>query len=627
MPRFVVPEGVLPRFRALAPLVGLALVAVTATVLAKPPVVKPPAPKPATSAKTSASASASAVPTTPPPAPLTADELEGKRHFEIGLKLYGEKVYESALIEFETSYKLSPRASALRNVAQCHRDLTHFAQAHETYARLLAAHGAQLAPKENAAIVKAMKDLEVVTGTVELTVNEPGASVQFDARAIGVTPLDKPFRADVGTHKLRVLKSGFEPIEKDVSTLAQQTQVVSLTLVKENKTGHLTVREESGKEVHVFVDDVDVGPAPWSGDLAPGSHVIEVKGEGIGAPKRTIELAAKGNLEVAIDATPLMGHLRVQTLNKLGEIFVDGKKVNEKPGEWEGDLAPGTYEVSVVAAGYEPYKHLVGVTKGQTVLEAVTLVAKPLPPPPLPPKENPYKGLYAKFNFIGAFPLSGGADLQNNCNGGTGGTCSNGGFDAAVGPKLHVGYSWDFFSAEIVGAFMVDLPHHVDRSYKGNGATVVDKQLIGPTDDVARVETHKFQGFSSFFGPGARVTSKDDAVRFTFGLALGGVYRSLNYQRESLSDTWSPSKATTFAPGMMLDAGLLLGSTPGTKFTLGIMAWFEFTGRVDSEDGGQRSAKTGGTPSADVRLLSPPTSISTGMRFFLGPTIGLQFGR
>ena len=178
----------------------------------------------------------------------------------------------------------------------------------------------------------------------------------------------------------------------------------------------------------------------------------------------------------------------------------------------------------------------------------------------------------------------------------------------------------------MVGAFLVDLPHHVDRTYNGGGVVRLG-QTVGPTDDVPRTETHKFHGLSVFVGPGARVTSKDDAVRFTFGLALGGVYRSLGYQRESLNDTWTPSNVTSVAPAIMLDAGLLLGSTPGTKFTLGVMAWMEFTGRIDSEDGGTRPARTSGTPPVSVGLLSPSTNISTGGRFFIGPTIGLQFGR
>ena len=48
-------------------------------------------------------------------------------------------------------------------------------------------------------------------------------------------------------------------------------------------------------------------------------------------------------------------------------------------------------------------------------------------------------------------------------------------------------------------------------------------------DALARSEKHKFSGYSLFLGGGGRVTSRDDAIRFTFGVALGGVYRSVKY--------------------------------------------------------------------------------------------------
>ena len=354
-----------------------------------------------------------------------------------------------------------------------------------------------------------------------------------------MTPLDKPFRADVGTHKLRVLKSGFEPIEKDVSTLAQQAQTVKLDLVKENKTGHLTVREESGKEVHVFVDD-DVGPAPWSGDLAPGPHVIEVKGEGIGAPKRTIDLAAKGNLEVAIDATPLMGHLRIQTLNKLGEIFLDGKKVGEQPGEWEGDLPPGTYEASVVAAGYGRTSTSSASLRAQTAgFEAGTLVAKPVRR--RRPRRRPsawFKGLYAKFNLMAALPCRGSADIEKNCGGGSVGSCSSGGFDGSVGPKLHVGYSWDFLSVELVGAFLVDLPHNVDR--------IVHQQRRRHAQQDDRLPTTTWRASrrkSSTASPpssGRVGASPARTTRCASPSAWRSAARTPPATSESLNDKWSP---------------------------------------------------------------------------------------
>ncbi|GAC1362008.1 MAG: hypothetical protein NVSMB47_14210 [Polyangiales bacterium] len=472
-------------------------------------------------------------------------------------------------------------------------------------------------------MLKAMKDLEIVTGSIELTLAEPGAAVQVDGRAVGTTPLEKPFRVDPGTHQLKVFKSGFEPVERDVTLVAQQAEKLTVTLVKENKTGHVTLREESGKDVHVFLDDVDVGPAPWSGDLAPGQHTVELKGEGIAAGKRPFDLVAKGTLDVALAALPLLGHVHVVTLGKVGAVFLDGEKVGQ--GEWEGDLPPGSYEVSVVADGYLPYKHLVSVTKGQLIEEAVTMVAKPAPPPPPPPPAPPpvdvFRGLFARFNPILLFAAAGGPALQSTCSDSGVPSCTNGGLDAKVGVKLDVGYQWDAIGLGVVGAFVFDTPHQVDRAYPARGA-IAPGTTVG--DSSGRNEAHHFGGMRAFLGVGPRVTSMDDAVRFTFGAAFGGVYRSLTYRRETLGDSYSPSAVGGFTPAIAIDAGLLLGATPGTKFTVGVLAWMELGGTLHTDDGGLRTGTvTGGT----VKIPTPPQTLASGVQFFIGPTLGLQVGR
>ncbi len=583
---------------------------VASAVFAKPPAA-PPKPK----AKPTGSTTAPPAP--PPPAPMTPEEAEAKRHFEIGLKLYAEKVYDGALIEFDASYKLNPRPSALRNIAQCHRDLKHFALAHDAYEKLLDQHLAQLSQKEKDAIGKALTELRILTGTLDVSVNEAGATIELDGRLVGVTPLAKPFRADIGTHKLRVTKDAFDPFEKDVTTIAKEAQSLTVTLTAQVTTGHVAVREEGGIAVHVFIDDVDEGPAPWAGDLSAGPHVIQLKADGVASQKRTIDVVVKQNADVALAALALRGKLRVQSLGAIGDISIDGKKVGT--GTWEGELAPGTYEVSVVAAGYEPYKHLVVVDKGRTVIEPVTLAEKN----GSGVGGNPFRGLYAKFNLVGVFPLAGGPTLGTTCSESGLGSCSNNGIPFAAGTKLNVGYSWDVFGLELASAFLFDVPYSVDRTF-GSSTSAPPTAGSTITDAVERKETHKFKGWAVFAGPGARITSKDDAVRFTFGLAVGGVYRSFGYERDALGDKWAPSDVTKFAPAMMVDAGLLLGGTPGTKFTLGVMAWAEMTGTVQTEDGGLRNGKFGNVA---VKIASPPQTLADGVHFYLGPTIGLQFGR
>jgi len=48
-----------------------------------------------------------------------------------------------------------------------------------------------------------------------------------------------------------------------------------------------------------------VGRLPWEGDLAPGQHVIDVKGTGLTSDPKTVEVAAKATLDVTLDNKPL----------------------------------------------------------------------------------------------------------------------------------------------------------------------------------------------------------------------------------------------------------------------------------------------------------------------------------
>jgi hypothetical protein len=264
----------------------------------------------------------------------------------------------------------------------------------------------------------------------------------------------------------------------------------------------------------------------------------------------------------------------------------------------------------------------VSVTKGQVVEEDVTLVPVPPPPPKLPPPApvaDPYVGLYANFNAVGLFPLTGQPSLDP-CSP-SGASCSTSGIDMRVGAKLSVGYAWGVFGFELVGAFLYDLQHELDRNVTGKGAAASNINL--DTDDtVSRNETHKLGGWATFFGIGPRITSKDDAVRFTMGSAFGGVYRVSKYSLDVLGGAYTAPNVSSFSPALVVDAGLLLGSTPGTKFTLGVMAWVELSQSKSADAWTPPFPATGA-----VRVQPRSQELVTGAQFFIGPTLGLQFGR
>lgn len=554
----------------------------------------------------------------PPPPPSAATAAEGKRHFDVGLKLYADGAFAEALVEFQASYRLGARPSALKNVAQCHRDLKQYAEAYEAQELMLAAHAAQLKDPEKAAVGRALQELGELTGAVKVAASEGGADVEVDGRPIGATPLPRAKRVKLGAHKIRVTKSGFDPFEREITIASNQSVDVDAKLEPEVSTGHLSVREQQGDEVHVVVDGVDKGPAPWEGDLPPGEHTVETTGLKFAAEKRTITLAKKQRLDVVVDATTTLARVRVSALPASAAIRVDGVLVGT--GVWEAEVAVGAHRVEVSLPGYPNAVRDISLLRGQSMMQEIQLLA-PAAGVALGPE---YRGVYGNLSLFTAFALHNVAHVTAPVGGGT----VDPGKDFGFGTALRIGYHFDVFALELVGAAMVTLR--------------TDHRAITATGD----EDFKFNSFGFFVGAGGRITSRDPTVRFTIGLAPGVAVRHFEVDRDShgntspkpctgpsdpsCGSTTSTSSNSNFhegagyaAPGFLLQGGMLLGNTPGAKLYLGMHAWVDFPPR-DIAVGPDTTAPATG----DGAFSSPVRGYvaASGPQFYFGPVLGIQFG-
>jgi len=440
-----------------------------------------------------APAFAQSIPSPPAGKPSAADEATAKKNFESGLRLYGEGSYAEALIAFEQSYRLGGRPSALKNIAQCHRNLKHFVEAYEAYEQMLARHEAQINAADKKAVQQALDELGVLTATVLVDVSEPDAEIEIDGKSAGRSPMTKPKRvAATGGHTVRVSKPGFTHVEQPFTVDSQQNKKIDVKLEVEKTVGHVVVREQNGREVHVFVDGHDEGPAPWEGDLPAGEHVIEAKSARFSSDARKVVVAQKDRLDLALDALALQGRLRITTVPANATIAVDGNTVGT--GSWEGELPEGTHRVEVSLPGQTPQTREIALGRGQVVVQEIPVVSA------IAMSNQPvYEGMYVRFSIFGQIGLG---NIPNDSIAGK--TNDDGSFDGAAGAKLHVGRSFGFWGVEGVGAFMLE---HRERAYRAPRDNFGDLGFRDQSDAA-----------NAFFGAGPRVTSKDDSVRFTFGI-------------------------------------------------------------------------------------------------------------
>lgn len=535
------------------------------------------------------------------PAPSAADVASAKRLFAQGLKLYGEGSYREALAAFQHAQALSPRASIQRNIAQCHRDLKDFASAYEAYQLLLSQYGATLSAADKRAIQRAIDELAMLTGTVTIGVADPGAAVAIDGHDAGTTPLAAPLRVNLGPHVVTVTKAGFETLQKEVKLSGGDVATVDGPLQPEITTGHLVVTAPAGAKVEVLVDGTDVGPAPWEGDVKPGAHVVEAKGDGGVAAPKPVDVARRGRVEMQLELVAQTGHVQIDTHTADASIAIDDRPVGK--GVWEGTLPVGEHQVSIEASGYRAYRRAFLVHPGESFVEDARLENEATTP------EVRYTGIYSGLALLGyATPSGASSFLGQNASSPLGG-----------GLAVRVGYAFGWIAVEGMGF----------GSYDYSSGSITEGTPGAPTTDIQRNDSYAFHRFGGGGAVGVRVASLSPNVRFT-GSVLGGVAAMGNIYVQSASAAPSTdisataqttSSTTTYtAPLLAFDGGVLVGWPNGTKVHIAALCMLQFVGGpVMASPLGHTGLGTGGFTTGSV-------SVAGGTQVFLGPVIGFDLG-
>ena len=140
-----------------------------------------------------------------------AESLTGvaKEHYENGRLLFDNRDYSGAALKFRLAYESAHDARLLWNVAAREKQLRHCAKMSVLLEQYLREGSSLISETERANAQTVLDTLQPFVGHLELTVNEPGATVTVDDEKVGTTPVSI-FRVDMGTRKVRVTKEGFE---------------------------------------------------------------------------------------------------------------------------------------------------------------------------------------------------------------------------------------------------------------------------------------------------------------------------------------------------------------------------------------------------------------------------------
>jgi hypothetical protein len=537
------------------------------------------------------------------------------------------KDWAKAASEYDAANRAAPSAEALEGLANAHYQQKHDAEAHAAYDAWLKTYGAKAAPAKKKVNEARLAELSARTGLLAVDASEPGATITVDDKPAGTTPLAAPLRLATGPHRVRITKDGFLPSDQVPNVSSAAPTTVQAKLEAQGTKGRLAVREKTGKSLRVLVDNVDMGEAPWTGEVDPGPHEVAGRGTGMAAAPSSVVVERGKTQNVELVASSSVATLKVATSDGKGLIYLDNKLVGE--GTFTSEIPSGTHTLRITREGYDQFEEQVELKDKETLARSVTLkLSSKIETGAVQKETGRIEGLYGGFGLLMTF-LPGGmnSSMQKTCDASDKPaeltSCDGQGGGIGGGLTGFVGYHWDPVGIELFAAAQYD---QTSPTLKW-GPSSTDPGL-GP--DPARTEEFTVRRIGGLAALRVRLTFQGEKLRFSVAGGVGLSYRSMLLTRDATAeanpafrDAFVPDSQGYLSPVLSLEPSLQYRLGPHTAVALGLSLLVESARAFDQipatkAEGGHQLGPSG--------LTTPAYELTSGTQVFVGPFIGMMFG-
>jgi Tetratricopeptide repeat len=164
--------------------------------------------------------------------PKNPKQKEADQRFKRGVALFNDTKYAEALAEFERAYEIAPHPLVLYNIASCHRQMSHYAEAVNYYRRFLA-EGKGVVPA--ARLTAAQSELDatlLLIARVTVTVSPALDGTQLLLDGVPLDTSAMPLILPPGEHRLIARTPGRPDAERTVRVASGDEVAVELVLTQ-----------------------------------------------------------------------------------------------------------------------------------------------------------------------------------------------------------------------------------------------------------------------------------------------------------------------------------------------------------------------------------------------------------
>ncbi|MEM9691775.1 MAG: PEGA domain-containing protein [Myxococcota bacterium] len=166
-------------------------------------------------------------------------------HFNRGRKLYQDRDFAAAAVEFKRAYEMKPDYRVLYNLGQVYAEAKEWADALVAFEKYLADGGSKIGKERREAVEDEIESLRTRVATLSVTTTPLGCEVLIDGRVRGTTPLPGGILMSSGQRSIRVRKKGYRSKEESLEVAGGDKPKLRFTLEKLER-GVATAAKGSG---------------------------------------------------------------------------------------------------------------------------------------------------------------------------------------------------------------------------------------------------------------------------------------------------------------------------------------------------------------------------------------------
>lgn len=203
--------------------------------------------------------------------------------------------------------------------------------------------------------------LEQETAAVMITSAPEAASVTFQGKDLGVTPLVIPDLAH-GNYTAELHRHGFN---KQTASWTVDSAIPVLVKVRmDSNLGELSF-DTSPSNAEVVLDGKPIGRTPFREQLEEGKHTLTIRRAGYVEMRKTIQIrsGSKTKLPVLI-LEQKTSALRIASQPAGARIMINNEPYGDTPQKL-ANLKPGKYSIKLEKAGFDPEERAVNLPPGK----------------------------------------------------------------------------------------------------------------------------------------------------------------------------------------------------------------------------------------------------------------------